>query len=121
MGLDMYAMITSETPNKPVDFEYTETAGMIHSWRKHPDLHGWMQQLYFDKGGQQEFNCVPVVLTATDLDQLEAAIVDRELPETSGFFFGNSFGEEHEDDLEFITKARKAIADGYTVFYDSWW
>jgi len=26
-----------------------------------------------------------------------------------------------EEDLLFVTKARDAIAAGYTVFYSSWW
>jgi hypothetical protein len=25
------------------------------------------------------------------------------------------------EDLKFIQKARDAIADGYAVYYDSWW
>jgi hypothetical protein len=120
MGLDMYAMITTQQLDREVDFE-VQNAGELHYWRKHPNLHGWMEQLYYDKGGVQDFNCVPVVLTLDDLQQLEAAIVHHELPETAGFFFGRTQGDEYEDDLQFIEKARKAIADGYTVFYDSWW
>lgn len=120
MGLDMYAMITNETPDTPVDFKSND-ATELHYWRKHPNLHGWMQQLYFDKGGTQEFNCVPVILTLEDIEQLEFAIVNHELPDTIGFFFGNSIGDEYDGDLAFIAKARKAIAEGYTVFYDSWW
>jgi hypothetical protein len=34
---------------------------------------------------------------------------------------GESDGTEQADDLAFITKAREAIAQGQTVFYDSWW
>ena len=30
-------------------------------------------------------------------------------------------GEEVEDDLEFISKARTALSEGKQVFYDSWW
>ena len=114
-------------------------------WRKHNRLHGWMEQLWEDKGKpnspQQEspmgnFNCVPVRLTLSDLEQLEAHIEGKSLPETGGFFFGHdSFGWESEDgepfkegdyyyketDLEFIELARKAIAEGKEVYYDSWW
>jgi hypothetical protein len=43
------------------------------------------------------------------------------LPPTEGFFFGESDGSETEDDLAFIAKARKALADGLTVFYYAWW
>ena len=121
MGLDMYAMTTMQKPDKPVDFK-AEDAGDLHYWRKHPNLHGWMADLYYAKGGTAEsFNCVTVELTAEDLDALETSIKSGELPETEGFFFGRTDGTETEDDLAFIAKARAAIAEGKTVFYDSWW
>ena len=56
-----------------------------------------------------------------DLDDLEVDIKDGNLPDTSGFFFGNSDGEEVDDDLEFVKKARQAIKEGKTVYYTSWW
>lgn len=121
MGLDMYACITHQHPNQPVDFtvtDYTE----IHYWRKHADLHGWMADLYFAKAGNNpDFNCATVTLTIHELNQLETAVRTGSLPKTSGFFFGESFGDELDGDLEFIVKAKQAIDEGYTVFYDSWW
>lgn len=36
MGLDMYAMITNNTPESPVDFK-AEDATELHYWRKHPN------------------------------------------------------------------------------------
>ena len=121
MGLDMYARITPETLLSHVDFE-VENGVDIHYWRKHPNLHGWMEQLYYAKGGAAEsFNCVSVALTADDLDQLEADIKASELPDTNGFFFGESDGTETADDLAFIKKARQAIIAGCTVYYTSWW
>mgnify|MGYP002652510931 CR=1 FL=1 len=62
-----------------------------------------------------------LVAMAADLDRLEADIRAGNLPPTSGFFFGETDGSETNDDLEFIAKARGAIANGKTVFYDSWW
>ncbi len=120
MGLDMYAMVTTAKPENPVDFK-AEDAVALHRWRKHPNLHGWMEALYFEKGGIKLFNCEPVVLTTTDLDRLEADIRAGNLPPTSGFFFGASDGSEQDDDLAFVAKARAAIAEGKTVYYDSWW
>lgn len=120
MGLDMYALVTTMQPENPVDFN-TDDATELHYWRKHPNLHGWMEALYVEKGGTEHFNCEPVVLTASDLDQLEADIKAGRLPQTSGFFFGESDGTEADDDLAFIAKARYAIAEGKTVFYYSWW
>jgi hypothetical protein len=48
MGLDMYPYVTSEAPRAQVDFR-ADDATEIHYWRKHPNLHGWMEQLYRDK------------------------------------------------------------------------
>lgn len=121
MGLDMYAFATVEPVVAAVDFT-TETATELAYWRKHPNLHGWMEQLYRAKGGTDaDFNCVNVALTAEDLDRLEADTRANALPFTEGFFFGESNGSETEGDLAFIEKARAALAEGKTVFYTSWW
>ena len=111
MGLDMYAVTTQETVDKPVDFNVKE-ASELHYWRKHPNLHGWMEALYYEKGGTERFNCVPVVLPAQDIDRLEADVKAGNLPYTQGFFFGESDGSETEDDLAFIAKAREAQGGG---------
>jgi len=122
MGLDMYAYVTDKTPATAVDFRETEKCEELHYWRKHPNLHGWMQQLYEAKGGQNpEFNLAAVVLESGDLEKLEQAIMENELPETSGCFFGDSDGSECDDDLEFVAKARAAIGEGKTVLYVAWW
>lgn len=122
MGLDMYAHKVKVAPERPVDFEKPENDEEFHYWRKHPNLHGWMERLYREKGGSNEdFNVAPVVLTSEDIDNLEKAVNGDELPETSGFFFGASTPEDKRDDLEFIKKAREVMAEGYTVFYFAWW
>ena len=104
-----------------VDFEdpnYEE----LYYWRKHPNLHGWMEKLYYKKGGTNPvFNCVNVKITEKDLDRLETVVLSDELPETVGFFFGKSYPENKKSDLDFITKARQAIKEGYDVYYTSWW
>ena len=121
MGLDMYAFATKEGLPAPVDFPAPE-AEHLHQWRKHPNLHGWMEELYRAKGGGQDsFNCVNIQLTADDLQILEADIMASNLPSTEGFFFGASDGTELEDDLAFIAKARAAIAGNLSVYYTSWW
>lgn len=121
MGLDMYAQVTKHQPELAVDFDPPEST-QLHYWRKHPNLHGWMEALYREKGGVDEsFNCVNLQLTEDDLARLEADINAKRLPPTSGFFFGESDGSEIEDDLKFVAKAREALAAGLTVFYSSWW
>lgn len=121
MGLDMYAMTTKRRHKSQVDFSVSEADVTIHTWHKHPNLHGWMEQLYRDKGGTQVFNCTTVALTGDDLDDLEASLRSGQLPVTTGFFFGQSDGSEAEDDLTFVRKAREALNSGLKVYYRSWW
>jgi hypothetical protein len=122
MGLDQYAFITSNVTKHVVDFPQTCDDEKLHYWRKHPDLHGWMEKLYFSKGGVEEsFNLSSVRLDLNDLDRLERDVRQGRLPETNGFFFGASDGSEREDDLEFIIKARRVIASGRSVYYFAWW
>lgn len=121
MGLDMYAFKTKTPLQTQVDFEVEDTE-LFHYWRKHPDLHGWMETLYREKGGHAEsFNVVNLQLTAADLDRLERVLTSKTLPCTVGFFFGASDGSELEDDLGFLVKARQALNEGFSVYYTSWW
>jgi hypothetical protein len=118
----MYAFSTAAIIAQAVDFPEPPAFERFHYWRKHPNLHGWMEDLYWSKGGADpDFNVSPVRLDPADLDALEAAIRGRTLPKTEGFFFGESDGGEEADDLEFIAKARAEIAAGKTVFYLAWW
>ena len=120
MGLDMYAYKTLE-PVEAFGFKEPEDTEEIQYWRKHPNLHGWMEQLYRSKGGTEKFNLTTVRLDEADIDALEDAVRNDRLPQTEGFFFGTSRPEEKEDDLKFVHAAREAMMDGYTVFYSSWW
>ena len=129
MGLDQYAYA------KP-SYESDEQEEIAY-WRKHNRLQGWMEQLWEDKGRPDwsdignplgDFNCQPVELTLTDLEQLEAHIENKVLPETQGFFFGNDSYADYEGeygyketDLKFIEDARKAIEEGKKVYYNCWW
>lgn len=125
MGLDMFAYkVPKGKIKKEVDFSLKESSGQeeLHYWRKHPNLHGWMEELYRSKGGTSDsFNGDNVQLTEEDLDSLESAIQKRNLPTTGGFFFGQSDGSEKDDDLSFVNEAREAIGHGYDVYYSSWW
>ena len=120
MGLDMYAF-TTDTKIEETGFKFPENAVQIACWRKHPNLHGWMEQLYIEKGGEELFNCECVRLDAADIDALEQVVNEDALPHTTGFFFGESRPEDKTDDVLFIQNARKALAAGLNVFYTSWW
>jgi hypothetical protein len=121
MGLDQYAFAVNNNGEKE-ELAY---------WRKHPNLQGWMENLWESKGrpGDRnenntlgDFNCIPVELTKEDLDNLERDITNASLPSTGGFFFGeNSDSYYGQQDLEFVQKAREALDKGLTVVYDSWW
>ena len=125
MGLDMYALSTKAKPETEVDFSTKNfEQEEIQYWRKHPNLHGWMQSLYDMKGGTSpDFNGDCVALDIVDLDNLEEDIKNGNLPDTSGFFFGESSNndEENDYDLLFVTKAKEEIKKGNTVYYTSWW
>lgn len=123
MGLDQFAYSVDSEGNK-VELAY---------WRKHPNLQGWMENLWDSKGrpnknedsdpmGLSDFNCVPVELTYEDLDGLENDIQQNRMPQTVGFFFGNDSDDHYrKQDLEFIQSARIALDNGSKVYYDSWW
>ena len=123
MGLDQYATARrGEAKTDDEGFTYYEDSIELSYWRKHPNLQGWMEELYHEKGGSQEFNCVDLQLTLGDLDALEESLDEEALPETAGFFFGTDSSDYYaEQDREFIREARAAIKQGYTVIYNSWW
>jgi len=139
MGLDQYAFSANdENVNRQGIPEHSKT-DQIAYWRKHNRLHGWMEKCWNEKGRPNatepeganpygsSFNCVPLEITAYDLDQLEGVVLDKKLPETGGFFFGSDSYELYEDfgfkkdDLDFIREARRLIGEGKRVFYDSSW
>jgi len=150
MGLDMYAYTAGRSGQysdwwrdaeldehkkqfvnpkitKPVEIAY---------WRKHPNLHGWMEQLWRDRQYQDQptdateavdpesdtFNNVELELMREDIDRLEQCILENRLPVTRGFFFGDDSGVYYrEQDLEFIKQARANLFLGLRVFYNSSW
>jgi hypothetical protein len=134
MGLDMYAYVGNpgqrddywyksldrdSTVNKPRDIAY---------WRKHPNLHGWMEQLWVSKGkpgrkhDDSDFNGIELELTWEDVDNLERAVRHGMLPSTEGFFFGNPSDDVYyERDLEFCVNAKTELFLGLRVFYNSSW
>ena len=130
MGLDQYAAVRLDTKDEEGNYESEELA----YWRKHPHLQGFMENLWEQKGRPNanvssdenpfgsEFNCVDLELTLEDIDALEASVKNDVLPETGGFFFGDDSSDHYkESDLEFCENARKALNDGQTVVYSSWW
>jgi hypothetical protein len=109
----------SKTVTKPYEIAY---------WRKHPNLHGWMEELWRKKNEpglqhpDQTFNGIELELTWDDLDELERAIRHGQLPNTEGFFFGKPADNHYyEQDLEFVNNAKAEVFLGLKVFYNSSW
>jgi hypothetical protein len=129
MGLDMYAYAVKDSPSLPnVDILYPDLKKMgvveVAYWRKFNHLHGWMERLYYDKGGAStSFNCTTVRVTKDDLDRLVNDANGGRLEATEGCFFGDStlYPEDMESLHEFAGKASTLIDNGYAIFYDSWW
>ena len=139
MGLDQYAY------TRPQRKRNSDEDISIMEWRKHNRLQGWMQNLWESKGcpnaqteGDEmgDFNCVELELTSQDIDDLESAINNFELPESNGFFWGSDsyfWNDENDEpfpdneywyketDLRFVNEARKAINNKNRVFYSCWY
>ena len=141
MGLDMYAYVATKAGQQEEFYEGAEWDNEIKDhrnpnvnrpreiayWRKHPNLHGWMARLWLAREGNElrvldNFNGIELELDADDLDLLEYVVKARELPGTSGFFFGNDADDYYyNDDLKFIQMARAEMFLGFKVFYNSSW
>jgi hypothetical protein len=127
MGLDMYAYKVAKDAVKEEnswgDMEYPSEE--LAYWRKHNALHGWMENLYREEGGDADmFNGIELELNESDILELKKVVEGNVLPETKGFFFGqDSRFDDHykEKDLMFIKDALDAIKDGYKVYYNSSW
>ncbi len=100
--------------SRPVEIAY---------WRKHPSLHGWMEQLAERKNLEyRSFNGVELELTWEDIDELEQAVRHGQLPFTEGFFFGKPADNVYyEEDLKFCVDAKAELFLGFKVFYNSSW
>jgi hypothetical protein len=124
MGLDQYAY-----KSKVSIEEFTpDNIEKIFYWRKNPNLHGWMEQLWEQRNEDlvvnnpdMQFNTVYLELTLDDLTDLEYQNEGETLPETTGFFFGKSDALHKNENKDFIEIARQAINDDYRVYYWSWW
>lgn len=89
MGLDMYAYKRADAIEEQVDFPSCNEDEEIFYWRKHPNTHGWMENLYREKGGKDSFNCDNMQLTAADLDAFERAVLGGLCPRPLAFSSGS--------------------------------
>ena len=120
MGLDQIAYFKEN--GGEIDGKPQEVQVDIATWRKHPNLQGYMEALWRSRGGKGEFNCVSVELSWQDVHDLASTIIQEKLPETTGFFYGGNADKHYRlQDLEFCVKALGYINEGNKVYYSSWW
>lgn len=142
MGLDMYAYVGYKGQREehydagvwnPETREFESPVAEpqeIAYWRKHPNLHGWMEQLWERKliaegrDNPHTFNGIELELNWNDIDNLEKDIKSGVIAKmnTTGFFFGNPSDDYYyEQDLKFCVDAKAELFLGRKVFYNSSW
>ncbi len=107
MGLDMY--LTGEkflmTRNLEEDgFRLRSKTVELGYWRKHPNLHGYIVQIL--AGGEDK--CQEIDLS-DHIRTIIAAVKARDLPDTTGFFFGVSDPSQEQIDQD-IAIFERALA-----------
>ena len=120
--------------------QISETQHELAYFRKHPNLHGWMERLWRERGcpGLEQdrdeqahdtlwnsaFNGIPLELTFDDIDRLEKDNIYGGLAElkTTGFFFGSASDDIYQEAVsEFCRRARAELFLGLPVYYNSSW
>lgn len=110
MGLDMYLRgrkslwaIDGAKPRMEDGFPVSDMTLDLGYWRKHPNLHGFIVQTF--AGGVDE--CQKIDLDHDAMVKIIDAIRHEQLPHTTGFFFGQSYGteEEAQEAIDIFTKA----------------
>ena len=91
----------------------------LQTWRKHADLQGFMEQIWMDRGGRGDFNCVDLKLTIDNLTELQSK--HKNLPTATGFFWGASTDYKVEQTEHFINEAMRLHSEGWEIIYSSWW
>ncbi len=107
MGLDMYLrgerFLPTEIKDNDSGFPKTSETYRLGYWRKHPNLHGFIVKTFADG----DDDCRPVELDKDAILAIMEAIQGRQLPHTTGFFFGQSecTDEEMQEDLAIFRRA----------------
>ena len=131
MGLDSYGVTVAKefAGNCQVDIRLTDSdwkpfkeadadLNFAH-WKNFYCLHAWMAALYYKKGGSGHFNGDLVRLELADLERLEKAMMNGEFKAVCAD--EELFSDDIDEIMNFISRSRKVISEGYAVFYDSWW
>lgn len=127
MGLDAWffasqAQFKTDPENAgaivPVDEEAYKDPIDVGYFRKFHPLQEYMEEIYYERGGGNTFNCKKIPLSENDLkDVLVSAIADtftEDMPAQHSIYYKTEL-------LIIVHSALHLLKDGFTVYYDSWW
>ena len=124
MGLDQNWMFTEEQGEVDRSSDSLQPLAYFHKFNA---LEGFMQDVWYREGNNNEFNCELLAITPEIMDELDDRIAEDRLDPLAGFFFGSTEkDEDYYTDLEHlkdevIPKARKLLEEDKQVFYTSSW
>ena len=136
MGLDMYlrAEHVEEPESEWIEESYSDGTTKkvpptveLGYWRKHPNLHDHMKQIWEESEDYKEdydFNCVPVKLSDAQLIDIIKRTVNDDLAQSKGGFFFGETQEHHKwETIKIMSHALKYRLEnpGCDIVYDSWW
>jgi hypothetical protein len=131
MGLDMM-LYAREVIEEGDDVSEDARQIEIGTWRKHPDLHSYIETLWrAETGSTEDFNCIDYKLSRKQIIDIILLTVTETMPKSKGGFF---FSESKLTDishtitlmgsaLSYIDKHTSYPDDvpEYEIFYSSWW
>jgi hypothetical protein len=117
MGLDQYLRAQEAHGSESEEIGY---------WRKHPDLHCFIESLWRERNPDQQgdFNCASVLLTEEDILKIIECSKRGSFGEfdgSTGFFFGSTYEEHHQKTVEMMELALKLCRKGKRILYSAWW
>jgi len=123
MGLDMYFLKIARGGKPDLD---PDACTEIKYFRKHSDLHGWLQDQWLKaQAGETDpydFNCLYFKVTRKTLNGMKKLCDSKRKKKYEGFFWGESTGEDWLETRELCDEIQDLLNDGlYDVYYYSWW
>lgn len=135
MGLDMYVekvkgkynseeLLSEGLYEKLAENDELTSMGYF---RKHSDLNAYITNLYLERGGEEEFNCIPFVLTEEDIRDILEKTLDSingksAFARGTGFFWGQTLIEDHKEAAKIFTDIlEKTDFETETIVYHCWY
>ena len=116
MGLDMHFY------SVPKGCEPENSDDEICYFRKHADLHGWLEKTRCEMLGEcGDFNCVYFDITPEVLMKMKELVKKPVKEHFHGFFWGESTDEDWKKTEALIPKIEEILRSGAKVYYYSWW